>query len=174
MVFKPGQSGNPLGSQKRSHILRRLRPEDMKTSNDIRGLDIVSSIAGFAHATLQMRLQAGSILAQYQEPLKVSQDLGLAAPSDNETALTNVATICGASASGRIDVNVATKLIDQHMSYIEARTARDIEMEMVALKAELQQLRDQVAKSAALKVALFGGLPAPPGTQILMPRLDEP
>jgi hypothetical protein len=68
----------------------------------------------------------------------------------------DIARICGASTGGRVGVDIATKLIGQQLSCIEARTALNVEAEMTALKQELQQLRDQVAKSTALKVAMFG------------------
>jgi hypothetical protein len=170
MVWKPGESGNPAGKQRRSNILRRLRPEDMKTPDDIRGLNIVASIANFAHATLQMRLTAGSILAQYQD-LKPSErpieDLNLPKPTTVEIATENIAAIAHAVTSGMLAPDVAPKIIAPQKDFIDAVVGSSVEQRLAALEAAAERNPPKV------KAVILGGLPRPPGSDVLMPEFPE-
>jgi hypothetical protein len=170
MTWKPGQSGNPAGKKKTSSLLRRLGSEDMKTPDDIRGLNIVASIAGFAHATLQMRLTAGSILAQYQD-LKPSErpieDLNLPKPTTVEIATENIAAIAHAVTAGKLSPEVAPKVIAPQKDFIDAVVGSSVEQRLAALEQAAERDPPKV------KTIVVGGLPPLPGASVSMPKLGE-
>jgi hypothetical protein len=163
MVFKPGRSGNPAGRRPMRQILRNLAP---KKANEIRGLDLVASVADHTSAPLQMRLQAGTILAQYQElrpAERIGRDLGLPVATSVEIATQNIAKIGAEAAADRLSADIAAKLISHQQSYIEARVACDIEAAVANFEAAIERLPPPV------DVKVEGGLPDLPGSSILMP-----
>jgi hypothetical protein len=163
MPFKPGVSGNPAGRAPMRKVMRNLAPKNAK---DIRGLNLVASIADHKLAPLQMRLQAGSILAQYQETKpgeRIGRDLQLPEATSVDVAARNIARIGAEAAADRLPPDLATKLISHQQSYIDAKVNLDTEARLAVIEAALERI------SPSAEIAVEGGLPPLPGVDIIMP-----
>jgi hypothetical protein len=163
MPFKPGQSGNPAGRPKVHRILRHL---PLRIADEVKGIDLVASIAAFVGAPLQMRLQAGSILAMYQEPKlgeRIGRDLQLPEADSVETATQNIAKIGAEAAADRLPPDLASKLISHQQAYIDACVSHETVVRLAAIEAAIERLPPPA------EVLVEGGLPDLPGSSILMP-----
>jgi hypothetical protein len=174
MPFAPGQTGN-LGGRPRTGRATQgvLRESDFKSASNVNALDLIASIAACTRFAVTTRLQAAVNLATWQNlkpSEKAGRDLQLPKATTVEIALDNIATISAEAAGNRLGLDVASKLISHQQSYIDAKTATNIETEMAALKQMVQQL---AAERAVLPLDLnvFGGLSDLPGTSIQMPVL---
>jgi hypothetical protein len=166
MVFKPGQSGNPAGREPYSKVIGRMKPEDFKTAGDVRGLDLVASIAAFAETPLQLKAQCGSILAQYQEPKpvrKISRPFDLPVSQSVEEATAAIAKIGTLAAAGAIGLDEAGDLVRFQEAYVQSLTDTDTEREVAEWRATLEK----ILTTGDYGVRVRAGLPALPGTNII-------
>jgi hypothetical protein len=114
-----------------------------------------------------MKLQASSILAQYQEPKpgdRIGRDLQLPEATSVEIARQNIARIAHEAAGDRLPPDLATKLIAHQQAYITAHESQETEARLQALEEAISHIPPRVT------AVVLDGLPTAPGhEQILMP-----
>ena len=169
MTWEPGKSGNPNGYKGPRDRARREVFERIRGLEHLDALETLSTIQNDSSTDPAIRVAAASALAPYCHPKMQSTptprfiDLQLDVPefthvSDAENFLAKIALLV---ARGRLDIQQGQELAGLVKLWIDSQYAKD----ELAYKISPPETRDAT-------IRIEGGLPALPGTNIMMPMLD--
>src|SRR6516225_6012886 len=156
MTFQPGQSGNPNGYagprvRRRHEVFEIIKDLGHKSQDEGIKMAAAAALAPYCHPKLQAT------------PTPRFIDLQLDVPefthvSDAENFLAKIALLV---ARGHLDIQQGQELAGLVKLWIDSQYAKD----ELAYKISPPETRDTV-------IRIEGGLPALPGTNIMMPMLD--
>jgi len=169
MPWAPGQSGNPLGYAGPRERRRKEVFDIIKNLGHKDALETLSYLQHNEQIDPGLRIAAASALAPYCHPKMQATptprfiDLQLDIPefthvSDAESFLAKIALLC---ARGHLDIQSAQELSGLVKTWIDSQYQR----EELNYKISPPEQRDTTLR-------IEGGLPALPGTSIVMPVLD--
>jgi hypothetical protein len=172
MVWSVGQSGNPTGRPKGS---RNKRTEELflklKERGDLDPAEFLSSIVTDNNEPKEYRIQAAANLLPYKyskmgttpirpDPIFMRVLQKNPRPATITQCLENIAFLSEGKASGKIDVESADSLI------------ADNRVILAGLIDEAKLLAQAPDPNAEQRILIQGGLPALPGTEIIMPKMN--
>jgi hypothetical protein len=169
MTWEPGKSGNPNGYKGPRDRARREVFERIRGLEHLDALETLSTIQNDSSTDPAIRVAGASALAPYCHPKMQSTptprfiDLQLDVPefthvSDAENFLAKIALLV---ARGHLDIQQGQELAGLVKLWIDSQYAKD----ELAYKISPPETRDAT-------IRIEGGLPALPGTNIMMPMLD--
>jgi hypothetical protein len=171
MTFQPGHTFSPG----RRHGSRNKRTAEifnhLENRGDLDPADLLSSIVTNNQEPKELRIQAAGLLMPYKyskcgtAPVQVYIDIPLDTPefthlSDAEQFLAKVAALV---AHGQLDFQAGQNLSSLAKSWIDAQYARE--------ELAIKQFNSGSTEHEQT-IRIEGGLPALPGTSIVMPVLD--
>src|SRR5262245_36019530 len=167
--FQPGNTestGRPPGSpNKRTNELRYR----LQNRGDVDPADFCSQIVSSPNEPTELKLQAANFLLPYLYPKRgavatpryIDDPVQLPEPATIEQANKNIAYISDLKAQGLMDLDFANSLIADNATIANNLIAE----EELKFKISPPETRDTT-------IRIEGGLPALPGTSIVMPVID--
>jgi hypothetical protein len=143
--------------------LQKLEKGDFKTAAEVKGIDLVATIAAFKDTPLQTKLTAAIALALHQEikpTEKVDPELAsLGEPTDAHEALAQMSKIIQSATAGKTGLDAAQKLLSMRETLIDGHVGVNVMAELDTIRAEMDELRAKAAKLIEAQTEISGGLP---------------
>jgi hypothetical protein len=174
--FKPGQVANPRGrgAGSRGKYSKNIwQMIDQRRDRD--PIDVISEYVTSNTVDPALKLQAAGMLASYKYGKRPSyryiEDItGLKPPQSVAEATAYQSKVAALVAEGKLDVDGGLALKDMLQSYVDMKTASELEQRMQQAEALIQELMARGYGSAA---KVIGGLPELPGTTIILPAKNS-
>jgi hypothetical protein len=177
MVFQPGQSGNPKGRTPHYPPVKVKLKLALANSGNPVSRAFLRAVAVDDDLPVPYRLQATQKLIEYEESRctvrRITKSVHLPPPISVEQASANLATISDLASRAVIGLDEAADLANLQKAAAEVLVGSEIATRLQVIEAAL---RGRETIEGAVTMAVDGGLPSLPGTDIVMPAklaLDE-